>query len=57
MNSRRPWLNVVIGRRSVLPDGTERLKTANVYAHTRTKNFGAEVKRRLLLGTHALSAE
>lgn len=28
-----------------------------VYAHSRTAGFGAEVKRRILLGTYALTAE
>ena len=30
---------------------------ADVYAHSRTAGFGAEVKRRILLGTYALTAE
>jgi len=30
---------------------------ADVYAHSRTRGFGAEVKKRVLLGTYALSAE
>jgi aspartyl-tRNA(Asn)/glutamyl-tRNA(Gln) amidotransferase subunit A len=35
----------------------DRRKTADVYAYTRTRGFGDEVKRRILLGAHALTAE
>jgi len=31
--------------------------TANIYAHSRTKGFGSEVRKRILLGTYALSAD
>lgn len=39
------------------PPGSDLVKTANVYAHTRSLGFGKEVQRRMLLGTYALSAE
>lgn len=39
------------------PQGANTTKTANVYAHTRSKGFGREVQRRILLGTYALTAE
>ena len=38
------------------PDAVAR-SPADVYAHSRTAGFGAEVKRRILLGTYALTAE
>ncbi|KAF4611140.1 hypothetical protein D9613_007113 [Agrocybe pediades] len=37
--------------------GVDLSKTAQVYAQTRTANFGQEVKKRILLGTYALSAD
>ena len=39
------------------PPRADKTKTANVYAHTRTAAFGEEVKKRILLGTYALTAE
>lgn len=39
------------------PPGANKTKTANVYAHSRSAGFGPEVKRRILLGTYALTAE
>jgi aspartyl-tRNA(Asn)/glutamyl-tRNA(Gln) amidotransferase subunit A len=39
------------------PQGTDLTKISNVYAHTRSAGFGAEVQKRILLGTYALSAE
>lgn len=38
------------------PDETFRGIIGDLYALNRTKHFGAEVKRRLLLGTYALTA-
>jgi aspartyl-tRNA(Asn)/glutamyl-tRNA(Gln) amidotransferase subunit A len=40
-----------------LPAGADARQTTDVYAHTRSANFGEEVKRRILLGTYALTAE
>ncbi len=40
-----------------LPPGAIARSPADVYAHSRTAGFGAEVKRRILLGTYALTAE
>ena len=39
------------------PPDSGRRKTSNLYSHSRTRGFGPEVKRRLLLGTYALTAE
>ena len=39
------------------PVGSATGGMAGVYAHSRSRGFGAEVKRRVLLGTYALSAE
>ena len=39
------------------PPGTDTTRTANVYAHTRSHGFGAEVQKRIILGTYALAAE
>ncbi|KAH9039290.1 amidase signature enzyme [Lactarius pseudohatsudake] len=40
-----------------LPPGDISRSPADVYAHSRTAGFGAEVKRRILLGTYALTAD
>jgi len=40
-----------------LPPDTVARSSGEVYAHSRTAGFGAEVKRRILLGTYALTAE
>ncbi|KAH9926917.1 amidase signature domain-containing protein [Fomitopsis serialis] len=39
------------------PPGSDKTKTANVYAHSRSAGFGKEVQKRILLGTYALSAD
>ncbi|THG98770.1 hypothetical protein EW026_g3485 [Hermanssonia centrifuga] len=39
------------------PPGADARKAADVYGYTRTQCFGPEVKRRILLGTYALSAD
>lgn len=39
------------------PPGSDNTRTSNVYAHTRDWGFGNEVKKRILLGTYALTAE
>ncbi|KAK2464004.1 hypothetical protein APHAL10511_003948 [Amanita phalloides] len=39
------------------PLGADLTKTAGVYAHTRTGGFGREVRKRVLLGTYALTAD
>ncbi|EKM50099.1 uncharacterized protein PHACADRAFT_264635 [Phanerochaete carnosa HHB-10118-sp] len=39
------------------PRTADTTKTANVYAYTRTQGFGAEVQKRILLGTYALTAD
>ncbi|KAG9014328.1 Trimeric GatFAB AmidoTransferase(AdT) complex subunit [Tulasnella sp. JGI-2019a] len=38
-------------------DGTDLSQTSNVYAASRSDGFGPEVKKRILLGTHALTAD
>lgn len=45
------------GMRVDPPLGADKTKTANVYAHTRSSGFGHEVRKRILLGTYALTAE
>ncbi|KAF8579950.1 amidase signature enzyme [Ramaria rubella] len=39
------------------PVGTDKTRTANVYAHSRSHGFGREVQKRILLGTYALTAD
>ncbi|KAF8517946.1 amidase signature enzyme, partial [Hysterangium stoloniferum] len=36
---------------------TNRARTADVYAESRTEGFGLEVQKRVILGTHALTAD
>ncbi|KAG1816463.1 amidase signature domain-containing protein [Suillus subaureus] len=48
---------VQYGTRSRLLPGADKSKPGNVYAHTRSVGFGAEVQKRILLGTHALTAD
>jgi len=40
-----------------IPNSDGASDTANIYASTRSRGFGAEVKKRILLGTYALTAE
>jgi aspartyl-tRNA(Asn)/glutamyl-tRNA(Gln) amidotransferase subunit A len=37
--------------------GADKTNAANVYAQTRSRGFGSEVQKRILLGTYALTAE
>ncbi|KAF9645661.1 amidase signature enzyme, partial [Thelephora ganbajun] len=37
--------------------GSDKRKAASVYSHSRSRGFGPEVKRRILLGTYALTAD
>ncbi|KAK0188545.1 amidase signature domain-containing protein [Armillaria mellea] len=39
------------------PLGTDLTKTSKIYAHTRSKGFGTEVQKRILLGTYSLTAD
>jgi len=48
---------VQYGLQVPLPPGAITRSPADVYAHTRTAGFGAEAKRRILLGTYALTAD
>lgn len=50
-------LSFTIGLYKEPPPGSDKTKTANVYAHSRSAGFGKEVQKRILLGTYALSAE
>ncbi|THV02557.1 amidase signature enzyme [Dendrothele bispora CBS 962.96] len=45
------------GLRVPPPPGADTTKTSKVYANTRSKGFGEEVKKRVLLGTYALTAD
>jgi aspartyl-tRNA(Asn)/glutamyl-tRNA(Gln) amidotransferase subunit A len=48
---------VQYGMHVPLPPDSVALSPGAGYAHTRTAGFGAEAKRRILLGTYALTAE
>jgi Asp-tRNA(Asn)/Glu-tRNA(Gln) amidotransferase A subunit family amidase len=48
---------VQYGLHAPIPPDNLALSPGAVYAHSRTAGFGAEVKRRILLGTYALTAE
>ncbi|KAG1774410.1 amidase signature domain-containing protein [Suillus placidus] len=48
---------VQYGTRFPLLPGADKSKPGNVYAHTRSAGFGAEVQKRILLGTYALTAD
>ncbi|KAJ3841729.1 amidase signature domain-containing protein [Lentinula raphanica] len=45
------------GSRVAPPLGSELTSTSKIYAHTRSRGFGREVRKRVLLGTYALSAD
>ncbi|KAG9092522.1 Trimeric GatFAB AmidoTransferase(AdT) complex subunit [Ceratobasidium sp. UAMH 11750] len=45
------------GSRADVPEGTDLGYAANAYAATRSAGFGDEAKKRILLGTYALSAD
>ncbi|KAF8141371.1 amidase signature enzyme [Boletus edulis] len=45
------------GLRVPPPAGASRSKPSNVYAHSRSSGFGREVRKRILLGTYALTAD
>ncbi|KAF9269229.1 amidase signature enzyme [Marasmius fiardii PR-910] len=47
---------VEYGLRVPPPVGTDLTKASKVYSHTRTQGFGDEVRKRILLGTYALTA-
>ncbi|KAN0121288.1 Amidase signature domain containing protein [Russula decolorans] len=48
---------VQYGLHAPIPPDNLALSPGAVYAHSRTAGFGAEVKRRILLGTYALTAD
>ncbi|TFK71424.1 amidase signature enzyme [Pluteus cervinus] len=48
---------VEYGFHVITPYGTDITKASNVYAQTRSVGFGEEVKKRILLGTYALTAD
>ncbi|KAG8745669.1 Trimeric GatFAB AmidoTransferase(AdT) complex subunit [Ceratobasidium sp. 414] len=45
------------GSRAEVPEGTDLKYAGNAYAMTRSTGFGDETKKRILLGTYALSAD
>ncbi|KAH8116374.1 amidase signature enzyme [Phellopilus nigrolimitatus] len=45
------------GLRVKPPSDADKKKVSNVYSHTRSKGFGREVQKRMLLGTYALTAD
>ncbi|KIY47363.1 amidase signature enzyme [Fistulina hepatica ATCC 64428] len=45
------------GTRKTPPPQVDATKTSNIYAYTRSACFGPEVRKRILLGTYALSAD
>ncbi|TCD68010.1 Trimeric GatFAB AmidoTransferase(AdT) complex subunit [Steccherinum ochraceum] len=45
------------GLRVEPPPGSDLTKTSKIYAHTRSQGFGSEVRKRILLGTYALTAD
>ncbi|KAL4062548.1 amidase signature enzyme [Scleroderma citrinum] len=45
------------GFQAPTPSGTTTTKTSDIYALSRSKGFGKEVQKRILLGTYALTAD
>ena len=50
-------VSLLLGLHVEIPPGSDKKKISNVYSHSRSRGFGPEVKRRVLLGTYALTAE
>ena len=50
-------LNRISGLRITPPPEADKKRISNVYSYTRSKGFGHEVQKRILLGTYALTAE
>ena len=50
-------LTLFAGYRADVPEGGSKRTVSDVYAQTRSRGFGREVRKRILLGTCALSAE
>ena len=50
-------LTGIVGLHVDTPIGADKTTTSRVYAHTRSRGFGHEVQKRILLGTYALTAE
>ena len=50
-------LRPLIGEYVEPPINVNKNKTADVYAYSRSRGFGREVQKRILLGTYALTAE
>ncbi|KLO19288.1 amidase signature enzyme, partial [Schizopora paradoxa] len=51
------YTGVHYGTRVPASHSVDKKKTSNVYSHTRSRGFGHEVQKRILLGTYALSAD
>lgn len=50
-------LTSIQGSREDLPSDANKKVVSSVYSHTRSKGFGHEVQKRILLGSYALTAE
>jgi len=48
---------IQFGLHVVPPSESDKKKAAHVYSHSRSIGFGSEVKKRILLGTYALTAD